>query len=58
MMIYDLLWEVRLNTDLDAKFINIQDWKGILEKAGEVNCTKVYKTNDGDFLLNSQWVLH
>jgi hypothetical protein len=29
-----------------------------VEKAGEVNATKAYKQNYGDFLLNYQWVLH
>jgi hypothetical protein len=38
-------WEIVLNVILDALFDNMQDWKGILEKAGEVNTTK-FITND------------
>jgi hypothetical protein len=34
------------------------DWKGIREKTGEVNITKVYIKNLGDFPLNSQRTLH
>jgi hypothetical protein len=30
------------NVSLEASFDNMQDWKGILEKAEEVNSTKVY----------------
>jgi hypothetical protein len=35
-----------LNFGLGASFDNMQDWEGILEKAGEVNSTKAYITND------------
>jgi hypothetical protein len=31
-----------LNVSLDASFDNMRGWKGMLEKAGEVNNTKVY----------------
>jgi hypothetical protein len=46
-----------LNTGLTL-FTNIQDQKGTVGEAGEVNTTKVYKQNYGDFLLNFQWVLY
>jgi hypothetical protein len=39
-------WEMTLNTGLDASFDNVQDWKGIREKAGEVNSTKTHVTDD------------
>jgi hypothetical protein len=39
-------WEMALNVGLDASLDNMQDWKGIREKAGEVNSTKAYITND------------
>jgi hypothetical protein len=35
-----------LNFDLDVSFLNLQDWKRIQEKAGELNNTKAYITND------------
>jgi hypothetical protein len=35
-----------LNTDLDASFGNMQDWKGIREKAREVNTRKASVDND------------
>jgi hypothetical protein len=44
-------WEIALNVGLDVSFDNMQDWKGIREKAGEVNSTEVYITNDG-LLIN------
>jgi hypothetical protein len=31
---------------LDVSFDNLQDWKGVQEKAGEVNSKKAYVTND------------
>jgi hypothetical protein len=34
-----------LNISLDASFSNMRDWKGIWEKAGEVNSMKAYITN-------------
>lgn len=41
-------WQIALYTGLDVSFENIQSWKGIWEKAGEVNTssTKYYKTDD------------
>jgi hypothetical protein len=35
-----------LNVGLDVLFCNMQDWKGIWEKAHEVDSTKAYTTND------------
>jgi hypothetical protein len=35
-------WEMALNVDLDVSFNSVQDWKGILEKRGEVNSMKAY----------------
>jgi hypothetical protein len=35
-------WEMALNIDLDVSFDNMQDWKGIGQKAGEVNNTEGY----------------
>jgi hypothetical protein len=40
-------WEMALNVGLDTSFVNTQDWKGIRKKAGEVNSTTTYVTNDG-----------
>jgi hypothetical protein len=37
--------EVASNFGLDISFDNMQDWKGIGEKVGEVNSTKAYVTN-------------
>jgi hypothetical protein len=34
-----------LNVGLGVTFDNIWDWKGMLEKAGEIKCTKTYITN-------------
>jgi hypothetical protein len=34
-----------LKTGLDGSFDNMEDWKGIREKAGEVNSTETYITN-------------
>lgn len=36
-----------LSTGLVVSFDNIQDWKGIQEKAGEINSGKPYIINDG-----------
>jgi L-rhamnose isomerase len=38
-----------VSVGLDIPFDNIQDWKGIREKAKEVNRTKAYITNDETF---------
>jgi hypothetical protein len=35
-----------LNVALDVFFDNMQDWKRIREKAGEVNSTKVFIANE------------
>jgi hypothetical protein len=35
-----------LNAGLDVSLNNRQGWEGIREKAGEVNSTKAYVTND------------
>jgi hypothetical protein len=35
-----------LNVCLEASFDNVQDWKGVLEKTGEINSTIAYITND------------
>lgn len=40
------LWEMALDVDFVIPFGNKQDWKGIREKAEEVNSTKPYTTND------------
>jgi hypothetical protein len=45
-------WEMELN--LDASFDNTWEWKGIREKAGEVNSTEVYITNDE----TSRWIVN
>jgi hypothetical protein len=34
-----------INIGLEISFANLQDWKEIRAKAGEVNCTKADKTN-------------
>jgi hypothetical protein len=34
-----------LNVGFDILFDNMQDWKGILEKAGEINSMKANVTN-------------
>jgi hypothetical protein len=39
-------WEMALSAGLDASFDNMQDRKGTREKAGEVNSTKAYVTDD------------
>jgi hypothetical protein len=41
------LWEMALNVGLDASFGNMQDRKGIREKARKVNTMKVSVTNPG-----------
>jgi hypothetical protein len=35
-----------LNVGLDASFGNVQDWKGIVVKAEEVNSAKAYVTDE------------
>jgi hypothetical protein len=35
-----------LKIGLDVSFDNMQDWKGIMEKTGEVNSTGAYIMND------------
>jgi hypothetical protein len=40
-----LIWRMMLNVDLNISFCNMSDWKGIGEKAGEVESTKAYKQN-------------
>jgi hypothetical protein len=40
------LWEMAVNIGLDMSFDNMWDWKGIREKATEVNSTEAYITND------------
>jgi hypothetical protein len=35
-----------LNISLDIRFDKMRDWKGIQEKAGEVNSTKAYVVDD------------
>lgn len=40
-----LLWEMALKVDLDVSFNNMNDCKGIQEKAWEINCTEAYSTN-------------
>jgi hypothetical protein len=35
-----------LNVGFDVSFGNMQDWKGIREKAGEVNSAEGYIAND------------
>jgi hypothetical protein len=47
------LWEVALNGNLITAFNNVQDWKGIWEKAGKVIERKLMRLQ-----LNSQRVLH
>jgi hypothetical protein len=47
-------WEIMLSVSLDVLFCNMQDWKGIREKAHEVDSTKAYTTND----KTSQWILN
>jgi hypothetical protein len=54
--VYDWLF-VGLNVSLDVSFNNMKGWKGIREKAEEVNSTKAYITNWCDFPLNSQQAL-
>jgi hypothetical protein len=39
-------WEIALNIGPDASFNNMQDWKGIPEKAREVTSMKASITND------------
>jgi hypothetical protein len=47
------LWEMTLNLCLRVSFDNMQDWKGIREKAKKVSNTKAYITND----KNSRWIV-
>jgi hypothetical protein len=47
-----------LNVGLGAFFGNVQDWKGVWQEADDVSNMNAYVTNDKDFLLHSQWVLH
>jgi hypothetical protein len=35
-----------LNVGLNVSFDNTQNWEGMREKAGKVNSTEVYTTND------------
>jgi hypothetical protein len=44
-----------LNTGLDSSFDNMQEWKGIWEKATGIKSTKVYIT-DENLPLISQWI--
>jgi hypothetical protein len=43
-----------LKFSLDSSLDNMQEWKGIWEKAWGINSTKVYITTDGHVPLNSQ----
>jgi hypothetical protein len=45
-------WKIALNLGLDVPLDNMQDWKGIREKAGEVNSAKVYVANDENSYQN------
>jgi hypothetical protein len=52
------LWEMALNNGLDASLDNTYDWRGILEKWGEVNSRKSYITNDENScpILNGYYI--
>jgi hypothetical protein len=45
-----------LNVGLDVSFDNMKDWKGILERAGDVNSTKT-QNQIMTLLLNSRLAL-
>jgi hypothetical protein len=51
------LWEVALIIGLYVSFNNILDWKGILEKAGEINSAKVCITSTTDQIFCIRQIL-
>jgi hypothetical protein len=50
-------WEKTLKVRLGASFYNMEDWKGIKEKSGEISITKAHNKLC-DFLMNSHSILH
>jgi hypothetical protein len=52
------LWKTALLVTLDSSPGSMYDWKGVQEKAGEVDSTNVYVTSDEISPLISQRVSH